>query len=109
MKINEIVQEITKIQNEKGHQIFWDKNRKFENNELTIGEAICMASGELNGEAMEAYRDNDKTKFVVELADAVLRIFHLAGAVEENDFAQTIDLVLERCRTRQFKHGRENF
>lgn len=108
MEINEVVKEIRKIQNEKGHLIFWDKKNIQKKNDLTIGEALCMAAGELNGEAMEAYRDDDIINFRKELGDAILRIFHIAGETN-TDLESVIDELLKECKNRPYKHGRKNF
>jgi NTP pyrophosphatase (non-canonical NTP hydrolase) len=107
-EISVIVEAITQQQNEKGHRIYWEKNKVFRSNDLTIGEALAMAAGELVGEAMEAYRDNNLEKFEEELADAVLRIFHIAGATKR-DLESAIKRKLAQNKERPFKHGRVNF
>lgn len=109
MKINKLVVDITLMQRNKGHFIFWNKSSIKNENDLTVGEALCMAAGELNGEAMEAYRDNNKALFAIKLADAVLRICHIVGDVGINDFEKVIQNKMEYNKTRTFKHGRKNF
>ena len=107
-EITKIVEEVTRQQKEKGHSIFWKKNRVFKTNELTVGEALCMIAGELAGEAMEAYRDNNMKKFAKELADGILRICHLAGSTNV-DLETAVKDALAENWSRPFCHGRVNF
>lgn len=108
LRVAFLIKEITAIQKKVGHNVFWEKNQYFKKNDLTVGEALCMAAGELNGEAMEAYRDNKRLKFAIELADAILRICHIAGDTNV-PLVKALIGKLAADKRRPYLHGRENF
>lgn len=90
---------------------------------LTIGEKLALIHSEIS-EALEEYRDpnaslvsvrageNGKPEgFLVELADAVIRIYDLAGAVADAhglpglDLDYVIRMKMEFNENRPFRHG----
>jgi NTP pyrophosphatase (non-canonical NTP hydrolase) len=74
---------------------------------LSIGDAIALCHSELS-EALEAYRDNDKTHFSEEIADEFIRLFHLCGDLNI-DINKAICMKMAMNRTRPVNHGRANF
>ena len=106
--IETFVKDCTKIANQHGWKIYWDKNRYFSKSDLTVGETLALIAGELVGEALEAYRDDKKEEFNEEIADVLIRVFHLVG---------DLNIPIEKClsdkmqvnKHRPYKHGRKNF
>ena len=87
--------------NKHGWVVSWERKLPF----LTVGEALDLIHTELS-EATEAYRDNNKDKFGIELADAIIRIFHLAGDLD----IPLGKILLEKMKinkSRPYKHGRK--
>src|SRR3972149_2839399 len=84
---------------EKGWAVYWDRNECNKEKGFTVGEALCLIAGEASGEAMEAFRDDNKGQFAEELADVVIRCLHLAGELKI-DLVQEINKKLTKNRTR---------
>jgi len=77
--------------------------------EIDTMEKIALIHGEIS-EAMEAYRHknmNDKDGFGEELADAVTRIFHLAG-IHSIDLEKEILKKLEDNKNRKWEWDEMN-
>jgi NTP pyrophosphatase (non-canonical NTP hydrolase) len=74
---------------------------------LSIGDAIALCHSELS-EALEAYRDNDKTHFSEEIADEFIRLFHLCGDLNI-DINKAICMKMAVNELRPKNHGRVNF
>lgn len=87
--------------------------------ERNVGEALCLIHSEIS-EAMEEYRKNPDLKhkyyrekdgkpegFVVELADAIIRIGDLCGGIDCIEMLQ--ECIVEKMAfnaTRPFMHGK---
>ena len=103
MDINTLIEKSHNIAITKG---WWDKERK-------IPELIALIHSELS-EALEEYRVNEnldmryeKKKpegFVVELADALIRIFDLSGKYGL-DLNEALESKLKYNETREYRHG----
>lgn len=88
----------------------------YDNGENNIAERLALIHSEVS-EALESYREtvelgirftasNGKPDgFVVELADAVIRIADLCGRYEL-DLQQAIELKMNYNATREHKHGK---
>ena len=74
---------------------------------LTIGEALALCHSELS-EALEAHRDDDKTHFVEEMADIVIRVLHICGDLKI-DLTKAINDKMLKNMNRPIKHGRKNY
>ena len=106
MDINTLIEKSHNIAITKG---WWDKERK-------IPELIALIHSELS-EALEEYRVNEnldmryeKKKpegFVVELADALIRIFDLSGKYGL-DLNEALEAKLKYNETREYRHGNKN-
>ncbi len=57
-------------------------------------------------EAMEAWRDDNPEAFKEEVADALIRIFHMCGDLKM-DVSNAINVKMLVNRTRPYKHGRK--
>jgi len=82
------------IAKEKG---FWDKKRN-------IPEMLMLIVSEL-GEALEAYRVQDKENFNEEIADTFIRLFDLAGGLKI-DVEKYIMQKAKINESRPYKHGK---
>ena len=107
MDISTIVKECTKIANQHGWKIYWKKNGYFRDADLTIGETLALIHSELS-EALEAYRDDDIQGFSEEIADTLIRIFHLVGDLGI-DIEKHLQTKMDKNRERPYKHDRKNF
>jgi len=83
-----------RIAKEKG---FWDKKRN-------IPEMLMLIVSEL-GEALEAYRVQDKENFNEEIADTFIRLFDLAGGLKI-DVEKYILHKAKINKNRPYKHGK---
>lgn len=109
--INDYVRECHSVSVQKG---FYDD---VEVNERFIGTQIALMHSELsealeelrNGITPTYYRHDGKPEgFTVELADCIIRIFDLCGALGL-DLGQALELKMEYNKKRKYKHGRNNF
>jgi len=58
-------------------------------------------------EAMEAYRDNNTELFKEEIADTLIRLFHMIGDLGMKEcIPDVINIKLEYNKARPYKHGR---
>lgn len=119
--INYLVEECHLISTEKG--FYDDVNKTYAElqvDERFIGTQIALMHSELS-EALEALRDNKQGIYykqqkkgfkpegmVVELADCIIRIFDLCGALNLK-LGKALREKIDYNRTRDYKHGRENF
>lgn len=56
-------------------------------------------------EAMEAWRDDNLEAFKEEIADTLIRIFHICGDLKI-DVSNTVRVKMSVNRNRPYKHGR---
>lgn len=95
LTINKLISTILEQAKEKGFGT--------EHDEINIPEKIALIHSEIS-EAYEAYRKKNmegKDGFREELADAIIRIFHLAG-VEKVDLEKEIIKKMEYNKNRQW-------
>ena len=83
-----------RIAKEKG---FWDEERN-------IPEMLMLIVSEL-GEALEAYRAQDKENFNEEIADTFIRLFDLCGGLKI-DVEKYILHKAKINKNRPYKHGK---
>ena len=57
-------------------------------------------------EAMEAWRDDDRKGFREEIADTLIRVFHLCGDLDLR-ISEAVKRKMEINRTRPYRHGRK--
>lgn len=69
-----------------------------------VSTKLMLTVAEL-GEAVEALRKGDRTNFIEELADAVIRIFDLSGAMQF-DLPVMMKAKMETNEGRPYKHGK---
>lgn len=94
------------------------KEKGFHGDMMNVGEKLALIHSEVS-EALEEYRragsnvqdlwttaDNKPEGFVVELADAVIRIADLCGALQL-DLEYAVQLKMAYNRSRPHKHGRK--
>lgn len=93
--LEEYVREATEIANLKGFQVTWDN----------VPTYLMLVVTELS-EAMEAWRDDDLKAFKEEIADALIRIFHMCGDLKI-DISDAVRVKISVNRTRPYKHGRK--
>tara|TARA_Y100001970_G_scaffold141265_1_gene173898 strand:- start:144 stop:467 length:324 start_codon:yes stop_codon:yes gene_type:complete len=103
MEINKLINLSHNIAKEKG---WWDKDRE-------VPEIIALIHSELS-EALEEYRVNDNLNiryengkpegFVVELADALIRIFDLSGKYKL-DLQNALEEKIQYNKSRKYRHG----
>jgi len=74
--IYELVELCSKIANEHGFTIEWYRTPW--DTSVSVQEALCNVHYELS-KALEAYANDDIESFQKEIADAIIRLFHLAG------------------------------
>lgn len=104
MSITEWCDEVHSLAKSKG---WWDGGDR------NVGEMLMLVTTEI-AEAMEAYRDGDMELriaesgkpegFTVELADAIIRIFDLADALDL-PLEQAMKVKHEYNKTRPYRHG----
>ena len=79
---------------------WWNKRRE-------VPELLCLIHSEVS-EALEAYRNHipegEKGCLSEELADAVIRIFDMAEAMDI-DIVKAVEKKHEYNKTREFRHG----
>jgi NTP pyrophosphatase (non-canonical NTP hydrolase) len=92
--IKELTNLCHKIAKEKG---FWDQERN-------LGEMLMLVVTEI-GEAMEAYRIQDKENFNEEIADTFIRLFDLCGGLKIN-IETEIKRKMTKNKARPYKHGK---
>ena len=105
-QISKLIKESTKMANDHGWSVVWNKTST-SSTVLSVGDKIALIHSELS-EALEAYRDDDKYEFGVEIADTFIRLFHLCGDLDI-DIEKFIEEKMEKNRTRPPKHGRKNY
>jgi len=93
--IEELVREATEIANSKGFHVTWDNVPKY----------LMLVVTELS-EAMEAWRDDDFEAFKEEVADTLIRIFHICGDLKI-DISNSIRVKMSVNKARPYKHGRK--
>lgn len=72
----------------------------------SVGAKLMMIVTELS-EAMEAVRDGDEDNFREELADTMIRILHLCGAMGI-DISQEVTKKMAKNLARGHRHGRKS-
>ena len=93
--IEEWCKEISEWRKEKGFITEWEN----------VPTKLMLVVTELS-EAMEAYRDRNRSEFAYELADATIRIFDLAGTLGV-DLEHIIMKKMDVNRERPPIHGRK--
>lgn len=115
--LNKLVAQAQETANNHGWIVLWDtantadpeimsrvpaqKYRK-----LSIGDAIALCHSELS-EALEEYRNDDKVKFTIEIADEFIHLLHLCGDLKI-DIAYALSVKMEANKQRPINHGRAN-
>lgn len=114
MTIEQLQEEIHRVAREHG---WWADVGPEGKNERAIPEKLCLIHSEIS-EALEEYRnlavgvpvnftyhkDKKPEGFAIELADAVIRILDLCGALDI-DLALAIKVKMGYNATRPYKHG----
>jgi len=95
LTIEDLVKEYKKTANEHGWSITWNNTPTY----------LMLIVSELS-EALEAYRDNKKLHFTEEIADSLIRIFHLIGDLNL-DIESALGWKMMINKTRPYKHGRK--
>ncbi|MBS7610818.1 hypothetical protein KEJ27_01190 [Candidatus Bathyarchaeota archaeon] len=93
--LEEFVREATEIANSKGFHVTWDN----------VPIYLMLVVTELS-EAMEAWRDDDPEAFKEEIADTLIRIFHMCGDLKI-DISNAVNVKMSVNRARPYKHGRK--
>lgn len=93
--LEDFVKEAKEIANSKGFRVTWDN----------VPVYLMLVVTEL-AEAMEAWRDDNRESFREEVADTLIRIFHLCGDLDLN-IPDAIKGKMEVNRKRPYKHGRK--
>lgn len=112
-KINSLseLQKLSKFTaNQHGWHVEWSSKYRIhypDTKYLSIGDALALCHSELS-EALDAYRDNDKKHFATELADAIIRILHIAGDLDM-DLTEAINEKMKINQSRPILHGRVNY
>lgn len=92
--MNKLAKEIAEWREEKGFITSWDN--MMEKLMLVVTEA---------SEAAEAYRNNDRENFAMEIADLMIRVLDICGSVGI-DIDEEITNKMEINRKRPYKHGK---
>lgn len=96
ISLNYFVKQTTLNANKHGWKIEWNEK---------LPTYLMLIVTEIS-EAMEEFRDDNKEKFNVEIADVLIRLFHLCG-----DLGIPIEEVLKKKmllnETRDYHHGRK--
>jgi phosphoribosyl-ATP pyrophosphohydrolase len=100
--INELIKICKDVANKHGFTVSWTKTIS----DMSVPEALCLVHSELS-EALEAYRDKNFEKFSEEIADSLIRLFHLAGDLGI-DLERAINEKIKKNRKRPYLHGRKN-
>ncbi len=93
--LEEYIREAAEIANSKGFHVTWDN----------VPTYLMLIVTELS-EAMEAWRDDDSEVFKEELADTLIRIFHMCGDLNI-DISNAVKVKMSINKTRPYKHGRK--
>ena len=93
MDFKKIAEDCHKIAIEKG---WWDKPRP-------VPELLCLIHSEVS-EALEAYRKGDDVDLTEELADIIIRVCDMAGALDLDIETAVLDKN-EFNKTRSYRHG----
>ena len=72
-------------------------------NPYKVPAIIALVHSEAS-EALEAFRKNDKTNFIEEMADVLIRVLDCVGGFE-SDFDAVVRAKLEKNRNRGYRHG----
>jgi len=89
-----------------GWIVYWIKQFATKEHDLTIGDAIALTHSELS-EALEDYRNDNKTHFGEEMADVVIRVLHICGDLGI-DLTKEINDKMVKNQSRPVNHGRKN-
>ncbi|MEM2849412.1 MAG: hypothetical protein QXI36_03965 [Candidatus Bathyarchaeia archaeon] len=92
--LEEFVREASEIANLKGFHVTWDNTPTY----------LMLVVTELS-EAMEAWRNDNLEAFKEEIADTLIRIFHICGDLKI-DVSNTVRVKMSVNRNRPYKHGR---
>lgn len=99
--IRELVRVSTINAIKKGYNTSWKLMTEY-----CIPTQLCWAAGELTGEAFAAWRNDDKTNFLEEIADAFIVLGHTIGDIDAVDeFLDILTLKLKYNELRPYKHG----
>lgn len=82
----------------------WRRKIGFETSWENMSEKLMLVVTELS-EAMEAYRDDDKTQFNEEIADVFIRLLDITGTLKLN-IETAIKMKMLKNEKRPYKHGR---
>ena len=93
--LEDFVREAKEIANSKGFHVTWDNAPVY----------LMLVVTEL-AEAMEAWRDDDRKGFREEIADTLIRVFHLCGDLDLR-ISEAVKRKMEINRTRPYRHGRK--
>jgi len=97
MELETLISECREIANQKGFHISWQNMPTY----------LMLVVTELS-EAMEAWRDDNRKNFNEEIADTLIRLFHLIGDLGlQNEILETLIAKMEFNRQRPFLHGRK--